>query len=954
MMRRSWHSLLGVLLLAAVLPVPTARSGDRNHGFRVGEIQGAAPTDEPTSTPTPLPLESLADYPLGTTPQMGVHWVTTTPLYARTTGGSNYLSFQGYLWKIAGKVGGDNDGSFPSNRIMRSKNGWDWEPVGVRSIFSKRIGSAAAVFNDRMWVIGGNPSGAWNAVKYLGDIWSSADGVDWVCALPEAAFGRRTNVSCAVFKGRLWVVGGRTEHGCAGDAWSTSDGVNWKLEVRKAPFAPRNDASLLVHGERMYLCGGKGDKYYFLTDLWSSADGKVWIKETDEVGVPDGLEGGDPHVAVSFAGKIWYLTSQKSAMGGAKQLRCSVDGKTWENRVVSGATLSFLSERAVVHEGKLYVFGDGLGVTADGKNWTRQNVDRTFWGSYHWAHPTMVEFLGRLWVFGGGEGTTRGNALWSSPDGWTWKEVTAELPKGFTGRLEAAVVNGSLWVTNRRMGLLWSTRDGIHWAKVADSGNLPKCERGAFAGFQGKIWLIGGKSQNSEAGKETAEVWSSENGKGWKLETDQASFGLRSDLTVVEHNDQLWVLGGYYHDDIWKSRDGKTWTRVAEQAPFQMESEGIPAVSCGGSLWVYPGGDYQGIWSSQDGAHWSNARRYPPLPKRIMHALASFQGRLVAFGGYNGNNYADLWFSPTAPSQSTTSIPTPKPTAQGKDALRWDRVIDKTPFSQMKGPLVSAWDRLWMVGGMRPGLTSTNEVWSSADGVEWKEEIHDPPFTQRFGHMVVFFQNRLWVLGGRDPWGARDDVWVSDDGRHWEQVVEHAGFTPLERRSCLVFKEKLYVLGGDSLKRGVVTDIWSSPDGVRWTKVADQPEFGDREMAAFYIFKDKMYVMGGRGSDGSLQDVWSSSDGGKWTQRKVSPPLPRASRQNIIAYRGKLWMLGGELQGLWTSDNGTAWTQVETATAFGNTTWASLAVLKDRLYLYGVDAPNELWRLGPALDTVPE
>jgi leucine-zipper-like transcriptional regulator 1 len=54
--------------------------------------------------------------------------------------------------------------------------------------------------------------------------------------------------------------------------------------------------------------------------------------------------------------------------------------------------------------------------------------------------------------------------------------------------------------------------------------------------FKGKIWLIGGYQQGIGT---KGDIWSTTNGKDWKLVTDSASFGAREGHTVAVFQDKL-------------------------------------------------------------------------------------------------------------------------------------------------------------------------------------------------------------------------------------------------------------------------------------------------------------------------------------------------------------------------------------------------------------------------------
>jgi hypothetical protein len=56
------------------------------------------------------------------------------------------------------------------------------------------------------------------------DVWSSEDGAHWRLADAQAPWSTRATLNSVVFKGRLWIYGGKTgrPEGHADDVWAMS------------------------------------------------------------------------------------------------------------------------------------------------------------------------------------------------------------------------------------------------------------------------------------------------------------------------------------------------------------------------------------------------------------------------------------------------------------------------------------------------------------------------------------------------------------------------------------------------------------------------------------------------------------------------------------------------------------------------------------------------------------
>jgi hypothetical protein len=98
--------------------------------------------------------------------------------------------------------------------------GASWYNATDAAAFMVRTRHTSAVFNggggERMWVIGGY---APLSATYYNDTWSSADGTTWTPGTTNAGFLARAGHSSAVFRDRLWVIGG---FGLDGDGLSSS------------------------------------------------------------------------------------------------------------------------------------------------------------------------------------------------------------------------------------------------------------------------------------------------------------------------------------------------------------------------------------------------------------------------------------------------------------------------------------------------------------------------------------------------------------------------------------------------------------------------------------------------------------------------------------------------------------------------------------------------------------
>lgn len=293
------------------------------------------------------------------------------------------LSFKGQLWVIGG-LSGDiiiSGSSKFYNDVWSSPTGASWtqelsdaNTPAQSSRFEQRHLAGTAVFNNKMWVVGGYRESGGR--YFYNDVWSSSDGKTWkeelaeiytAPATPNSRFIPRFGHKVLVYKNQLWVIGGTSNTDIYGDAsgnstqgtffsgtevgtndvWSSPDGITWtqKLADHDTPgagqFSRRNGLAAAVYDGKMWVIGGNNvTTSNALNDVWFSTDGVTWTQATAAAPFAARTE----LEAVEFEGKLWILGgSTKSAnysVGGTTyqifdDAWSTTDGVTWEKRQVT-------------------------------------------------------------------------------------------------------------------------------------------------------------------------------------------------------------------------------------------------------------------------------------------------------------------------------------------------------------------------------------------------------------------------------------------------------------------------------------------------------------------------------------------------------------------------------------------------------------------------------------------
>ena len=172
--------------------------------------------------------------------------------------------FRDRLW-IAG--GWFSSYEAPPRDVWSSADGREWKLETARATWSPRAYHQAVVLKDRIYVFGGgNYVPAYHAKN---DVWSSADGVSWTRETESAPWHPRLWFSAAVYRGRIWVLGGWSNNPSQnwGDVWHSKDGRQWERLQSKVTWKERHEHSVFVFKDRLWVAGGHARP--LSSEVWS-------------------------------------------------------------------------------------------------------------------------------------------------------------------------------------------------------------------------------------------------------------------------------------------------------------------------------------------------------------------------------------------------------------------------------------------------------------------------------------------------------------------------------------------------------------------------------------------------------------------------------------------------------------------------------------------------------------
>lgn len=298
----------------------------------------------------------------------------------------------------------------------------------------------------------------------------------------------------------------------------------------------------------------------------------------------------------------------------------------------------------------------------NGPDWVLVN-ERADWQ----PRDSQGEFVyqDHLWILGGwfSPKTPNPRDVWKSPDGVTWTCTTREAPWEHSDLSPAMVFADQMWFMGGRKlpgaensNRVWSSTDGARWTlETDDPGWCPRVSA-SFAVFRDRMWIMGGTENFYDDNDHTLhnDVWSTADGRNWRLETDGAAWPRRTHAQAVVFDGKLWIMGGgRWHpetvprNDVWCSPDGVRWTQVTEAAPWAPRMW-FSLVVYRDRMWVLGGwsrehGNFGDVWYSTDGEKWTELKSKVIWRNRHEHSAVVFRDKLWVYGGYADELSSEVW-----------------------------------------------------------------------------------------------------------------------------------------------------------------------------------------------------------------------------------------------------------------------------------------------------------------------
>ncbi|WP_433332696.1 hypothetical protein [Spirillospora sp. CA-294931] len=530
--------------------------------------------------------------------------------------------------------------------------------------------------------------------------------------------------------------------------------------------------------------------------------------------------------------------------------------------------------------------------------------------------PRLVTASPKGWLAIGGR--PGGGAVWTSPDGQTWKRqpdvnVTSFGPADRVKRLVASGAGYLAIGEHTRKGdfsdaepAVWISSDGQRWeGRAGQQIGLP-IKQGSVnlleAAGSGNTLLLEGL-HTIKKGQAGRRVWKSDDGgKTWaesKVPAPKGTVGLMIAGGPSGFLAMRDVKGGKQISGVaFTSKDGASWTQAGNlQASGYQRVASAAADEKGYAAVVVRGKDIL-ISRSPDAKTWQDAGSLPVQAGRTPQGTVLSADQTVLVGYDNGpdtggdvNGLLSVW------------------DARGTQVLA---DLGKVPGAVRPDHTVTAVAATGTQAVAVGSASGNGAVWSSQDGAAWTRGQGDATAFNRPGP-----QQLLSVTGGKAGWLAvgtdqvaprRPYVVTSADLGSWQAADGSEHFEPARNTTLATYSAASgpagYVIVGED---GLSASTWFSADLKSWErgKSAGKSSLealpnSNRWMRGVTAAQSGFVAVGGLrdpavgAGPAARPAVWTSPDGRQWTLQQLGLPAGLAEGGlGAIAAKGNLLVAAG-------------------------------------------------------------
>jgi len=208
-------------------------------------------------------------------------------------------------------IGGEDVSENAYGDIWKSADGTNWTNVHAVAPFGLIPEHETLVYDNKMFVIAGNRTTG-NT-----EVWSTINGTDWIQETTNA-FSGRAGQKGIVFNDAMYIVGGEDIAGRKlNEIWTSTNGSSW-TQVNFIHFPGRNAHTVNVYDNKVWVIGGKDASIDFNSEIWYSENMSDWTIYT---GSRPSDEGINSHTILNYSDKLWLFGGYQNDGTGSAELR---------------------------------------------------------------------------------------------------------------------------------------------------------------------------------------------------------------------------------------------------------------------------------------------------------------------------------------------------------------------------------------------------------------------------------------------------------------------------------------------------------------------------------------------------------------------------------------------------------------------------------------------------------
>lgn len=180
----------------------------------------------------------------------------------------------------------------------------------------------------------------------------TSDMKNWETVATESNLPKRFFYHPFVFKDKLWVIGGNDGTTTFADIWNSADGVKWIKQSDNLPFGKREQSQFVLFNDKIFMLNN---------DVWASNDGMNWSKVADRL-AKENIFG---YASVVYDNQIWLIGCNRDGIFQS-QVLVSKDGKAWKTHDAPWTPRG--AAAGCIYKGKVFMTGGKYGgFTKDGR-----------------------------------------------------------------------------------------------------------------------------------------------------------------------------------------------------------------------------------------------------------------------------------------------------------------------------------------------------------------------------------------------------------------------------------------------------------------------------------------------------------------------------------------------------------------------------------------------------------